>query len=361
MPFSPQVKTAMFVRCARLCCICLKQCGTKIEAAHIVAEAKGGTCDEDNGIPLCFDCHTEVGSYNDEHPKGNKFRPPELRAHRDRVYQWVESGVLHAQMVARQIRRQPQVSPEEIEELGAPPRPSGEAKKLLSVLTSDSSQDAPDRKVRLLSPSGRAFVIDSLLEDSPTRPSAVAVLCRAATPNLLSAEEQRITIERLVRAVTLFGSPWTKAALFSNLSTEVFGATDEGLRLTLFQEVIAIIGRDQFREVNDLVPALENHVVSVPAELHGEFVLALLKHSWSEAHQGAPSARRMLLSLSNEMAEAALPRIDKKFLYRYSRQDVLHTFVRHYGKLADLQQRPMLEELLKLSDRDFRDKYLPDD
>src|SRR3954471_10900898 len=75
MTFDPAVKTAMFIRCNRLCCLCLKQCGLNIEAAHIIDEAAGGPNDEDNGIPLCFDCHQEIGSYKDKHPRGTNSAP----------------------------------------------------------------------------------------------------------------------------------------------------------------------------------------------------------------------------------------------------------------------------------------------
>jgi hypothetical protein len=92
MPFDSAVKTRMFIRCSRICCLCLKQCGINIEAAHIIDEAAGGSNNEENGIPLCFDCHQEVGSYNDRHPRGNKIRPEELRARRDRVYALVAEG-----------------------------------------------------------------------------------------------------------------------------------------------------------------------------------------------------------------------------------------------------------------------------
>jgi hypothetical protein len=73
----------------------MTRCGTNIEAAHIVDEAAGGSNEADNGIPLCFDCHQEVGAYNDLHPRGNKFRPEELRARRNRVYDLVESGDIY--------------------------------------------------------------------------------------------------------------------------------------------------------------------------------------------------------------------------------------------------------------------------
>lgn len=57
-----------------------------MEVNHIVPEAEGGPDSLDNAIPLCFDCHAEVGHYNLQHPKGNKFTPNELRAHRDSWY-----------------------------------------------------------------------------------------------------------------------------------------------------------------------------------------------------------------------------------------------------------------------------------
>jgi HNH endonuclease len=92
MSFSTDVKARMFARCMRHCCLCRKQCGTNIEAAHIIDKAEGGSNDEENGIPLCFDCHQEIGAYRDSHPKGNKFSPDELRSRRDKVYELVESG-----------------------------------------------------------------------------------------------------------------------------------------------------------------------------------------------------------------------------------------------------------------------------
>jgi hypothetical protein len=45
----------------------------------------------ENCIPLCFECHAEVGSYNAEHPKGRKFSPAELGKHRDAWFAQVKS------------------------------------------------------------------------------------------------------------------------------------------------------------------------------------------------------------------------------------------------------------------------------
>ena len=73
--------------CHRRCCICHRFCGVKIETDHIVPSVEGGADTIDNAVPVCFECHAEIHSYNDMHPGGRKFRPAELRGHKE---QWLE-------------------------------------------------------------------------------------------------------------------------------------------------------------------------------------------------------------------------------------------------------------------------------
>src|SRR5439155_3001756 len=70
----------------RRCCICHRFCGVKMEMDHIVQAADSGPDTQDNAIPVCFDCHAEIHSYNDRHPKGRKFSAEELEGHKD---QWL--------------------------------------------------------------------------------------------------------------------------------------------------------------------------------------------------------------------------------------------------------------------------------
>jgi predicted nucleic acid-binding protein len=85
MAFSPAIAEKLLVACHRHCCICHKPAGTKMEIHHIVPRERGGGGNEDNGIPLCLDCHAEVAAYNPNHPKGRQFTPAELRKHKE---QW---------------------------------------------------------------------------------------------------------------------------------------------------------------------------------------------------------------------------------------------------------------------------------
>ncbi|MDC4207117.1 MAG: HNH endonuclease signature motif containing protein (plasmid) [Candidatus Manganitrophus sp.] len=103
MPFQQRTRINLLVKSARRCCVCLKFCGTKIEVDHIIQEADGGPNDEENGIPLCFDCHADVHSYNKRHPRGTKFQPEELRKHKERLFRWVEQGPIILDSIGREV------------------------------------------------------------------------------------------------------------------------------------------------------------------------------------------------------------------------------------------------------------------
>lgn len=89
MGFSSVVVEDALVASARCCCICHKFCGTRIETHHLKSIHKGGDDGFENCIPLCFDCHAEVGHYNNEHPRGRKYSEGELKKHRDKWYAMV--------------------------------------------------------------------------------------------------------------------------------------------------------------------------------------------------------------------------------------------------------------------------------
>lgn len=89
MSFPESVSSEALVLCGRCCCICHKFCGTKIELHHIKQKAHGGDDTLDNCIPLCFDCHADMGNANPTHPKGKRYSEKELKLHRDGWYKKV--------------------------------------------------------------------------------------------------------------------------------------------------------------------------------------------------------------------------------------------------------------------------------
>jgi hypothetical protein len=53
---------------------------------HNVPDGEGGGGEIANAIAVCFECHAEIHSYNDRHPRGRKFHPEELKKHEE---QWL--------------------------------------------------------------------------------------------------------------------------------------------------------------------------------------------------------------------------------------------------------------------------------
>lgn len=87
MSFNRDAVSKLLAECHRRCCICHSFCGVKIETDHIVPSGEGGGDEIGNAIPLCFECHAEVHSYNNNHPRGRKYLPEELRLHKE---QWLK-------------------------------------------------------------------------------------------------------------------------------------------------------------------------------------------------------------------------------------------------------------------------------
>lgn len=83
--------TQLLADCRRCCCICHRFCGVKIELDHMTPRSEGGSDEIENAIPVCFECHAEIHSYNEEHPRGRKFRAEELRRHKENWLSLVRS------------------------------------------------------------------------------------------------------------------------------------------------------------------------------------------------------------------------------------------------------------------------------
>lgn len=81
--FSKSVVESVLIKCRRYCCVCGQWCGQKIEIHHIDSPDDNS---ENNAIPVCFNCHAEIGHYNAKHPKGKKYSVNELKKLRDLTY-----------------------------------------------------------------------------------------------------------------------------------------------------------------------------------------------------------------------------------------------------------------------------------
>lgn len=91
--FPRAVAEELLTKSGRRCCLCHEYKGGRVEVHHVTPKAEGGQGTAENGIVLCFDCHSDVHAYWKENPKGRKFGAPELRKHRDH---WFETFARNA-------------------------------------------------------------------------------------------------------------------------------------------------------------------------------------------------------------------------------------------------------------------------
>ena len=361
MPFDQDTKARMFIRSGRLCCLCLKQCGTNIEAAHIVAEAAGGSNDEDNGIPLCFDCHQETGAYDNKHPKGNKFTVQELKARRNRLYQLVESGALYAQIIAGQHAKGagqpvelPSAAPVQVD-------PSRHARVFATTLRDTGGQvDAVGTKLALFGDFDRAFILDSLLDEASQAPAAVAALGTIARSGALTPDEIRILAEQLVRSLALLGTLPARVELLRSFPQSALSSADEVIRRPLAEELISIVHRDQYGEVNDLVPVLVQRADFIPPDLYPAYVRALVDQAESASYRGAPAARSALRNMPPDIARAGLASLTANdLLFSSFRTEQARQFISRYEYLAEGNQHQMLRDFLDVAKEEFAKRYSP--
>ncbi|MBE4467403.1 HNH endonuclease [Vibrio parahaemolyticus] len=87
-----QVREDALVACRRHCCLCYLFKDIKMEVHHIVQRSEGVTDTFDNAIPLCFDCHGDMRSYDKNHPKGSKYTHKELKQRRDEFYSFLRDN-----------------------------------------------------------------------------------------------------------------------------------------------------------------------------------------------------------------------------------------------------------------------------
>lgn len=358
MPFDPDVKVSMLIRCARLCCLCWKPCGTNIEVAHIKAEADGGLSDPNNGIPVCFDCHQEIGAYDDKHPRGNKFRNDELRARRDHTYQLVETGALQAQIIAARARQDWITDFSILPVIPAPLPLSTEATRFLAaVMTSDGLPHALDRKFLLLSEQDCAQVLDRLLSEVNKHSQAISALGQIVRSPEFDRGQAVIVAEQTVRSVTLFGDIDAKVALLQNFPEMILADADESLRLALFEDLIHTVREDQFAAVNKLVPVLVNHANAIPDMHRKDYVFTLLDQAESSSHRGAPAAQNALTSLPDSIAASGIRALDAEYLLWHYLKKSVKRFVSQYAHLAGSENRGLLDDFNSLGYRDFTNKY----
>ena len=354
MPFSPVIKSKMFIKCARICCLCYKQCGTNIEAAHIIDESKGGSNDEDNGIPVCFDCHEEIGSYNDKHPKGNKFRPEELYARRDKIYEIVDSGFLQAQIITQRLQVQ---NPSVLNDITVPPNIYKPTKEVLSLLKQvERNPESLPLKFSMLGNQEQAYIIDTLVDETEDDTNNLQAIYSIISHKQYDKNKGLIIFEQLLRKATILYDLGQIKTFLADVPMNLFLESDEGLRIPFFTDLIEILERNQFGEVNKITGSVVRVQEAIPDELKGRYVKALLGLTTSHAWDAAPTARRIINQIPDSVVKHVFPLIDDDYIF-WNRDRGLKEFLQNYQRLWPDDQKQIFNDLVNLNMHEFFEKH----
>lgn len=352
MPFDSNTKARMFIKCARICCLCFKQCGVNIEAAHIVAEADGGSNTDDNGIPLCFDCHQETGGYTARHPKGNKFSHAELKARRDKVYELIDNGTMQAQIIAKKLHAgYATVDIQEKEIKADIYKPSKETRAVLQLaIKSKGTVTSLPLKLNLLSEREQAYIIDQLLENAESDNNMESLFFITANENY--KDKALLILEQVLRKVTLSTDVNLKKEFMDVAPIKLLPKVDQGLKTAFFSEIISILEQVQYGEVNKLTTPLIRIQEAIPEEIQESYVDALINLVDSGAWSAAPAAVSGLTALPDNMLSYLFNNYDKKFMERNLKKEYKNILGTHKSKWP-ADKKKLFNDYINLTDREF--------
>jgi hypothetical protein len=206
----------------------------------------------------------------------------------------------------------------------------------------------------LLEKRDRAFVLDSLVESFDSDPAVRSLM--AVITNGAFASEATVLTEQLLRRVTLAGEVEDKARFMRLAPVAVLENTDPALRATFFHDVIDIMRRDQYKEVNLITPAVVKVQSAIPQEIRGDYMKALLSQADSGAYDGAPAARGALRTIPAEFARIGLEGLEDRALLSMDATS-LKEFVANHPSLWDPARKEIFQDFVSMDHFHFVQKY----
>lgn len=209
----------------------------------------------------------------------------------------------------------------------------------------------------LLEADDRAHVLFELIKLFPKERSSEFLMAMLEN---MDFEEATLFLEDITTSVIFSGSITTKAKFLLAVPVHLLDATKEKIRRVLFQDVIDIMQRDQFKEVNVITPAAIRVQKVLPDQLCSKYVSALLEQANSGAYLGRPAARRALKNLPTDWASLGLNLLDLDKLL-WANNEYLKVYIETYNHLWSSTKADLFRDYISLSKFAFFQKYYPDE
>lgn len=211
-------------------------------------------------------------------------------------------------------------------------------------------------KLKLLSTPERDSILKVLGDDLANDRSAEFLFI--AINALYKDLDMTKIVEYALEIIALSGNVKSKAGFMSSVSSNALVQTREDLRLVYFQDIIDIINRNEFREVNLITPAVLKVRNAIPSKLEKSFLQAVLKQAGSDAYLGSPAAKEFLQSISSHEVNIILDDLDvETLLWNTNRH--LKNFISIHKHHWPEKNREIFVDFTEMEFDDFRKRYDP--
>jgi hypothetical protein len=256
-----------------------------------------------------------------------------------------------------------QVAPNQVPPLNAGPLPplSQDAKSLWkSIIGGECVPSLVPTKLGLLQSADRSQIIQRIADaGSQTTVEALGAILQHQD---LSDDEHASLTTRALRKAALTSDTQHKAAVMGSISVDSLRRSDERTIAAFFSDIFTTLKRDDFSEVNVLMPQLALCLEAVPVSLHLECIETVFRVAKSNAFRGGPAAQQAIANLPDAIADQAFVYFSAARLFQECLdRKLIRRLLDTQPMTGTRRQRRVLEDYVKLSGREFVTKYLPDE
>lgn len=239
----------------------------------------------------------------------------------------------------------------------APSAQSAEAHQLRDALLAGNTRGL-NEKIAILKENERKFIAQSLVDRATQNIDVLPGLSRLLESDALNEALVAEITTNIVRR-SAFTSEILRKVRTLELPLVALSRVDRGVLRAFFADILDIVDRDQFKEVNAIMPALVAVQDAIPLDLHARYFHTLLEQAESRSHHGAPAARRALETLGGDAARTAMKEINIQLLEEYLKRKHLRLFLERHQDLVPSEKDEMITDFLKLPYPEFVDRHVP--
>jgi len=207
--------------------------------------------------------------------------------------------------------------------------------------------DSVTNKFNLLAAHEKNWILDSVGKAALADDNAIAGLKQLLDCGEFNVDILRPLLTQLVKEAVFKPSLARKESIL-HLGSASLAFVDKSVLIEFFDAIITLVERNQFSEVNVIMPALAKAQDVIPHSLHMKYIEVLIAQSRSSSFQGAPAARSALTNLSGPTMMTLLEAMHVEWLASQpidANRILRELFSRHLNLVPD-KNRGLIQEYI---------------